>query len=58
MSSDEAQIPVTPEKMEPPFTPDEIQKASQKLKSDKTTGPDGFYAEYLKCGLNQLFVNL
>ena len=44
--------------MEPPFTPDEIQKASQKLKSDKTTGPDGVYAEYLKCGLNQLFVNL
>ena len=40
-----------------PFTPEEIQKASQKLKNNKVTGPEGVHAEYLKYGSNQLFVN-
>ena len=57
-SSDETLISVTPEKMEPPFTPEEIQKASQKLKDNKATEPDGVHAEHLKYGSNQLFVNI
>ena len=54
---DEAQMSLTPEKIEPPFTPEEIQKASQKLKNNKATWPNGFHAKHLKYGLNQLFVN-
>ena len=36
----EETILVTPEKMEPPFTPEEIQKASKKLKDNKAAEPD------------------
>ena len=35
-SSDEIQISVTPERMEPPFIPEEIQKGSQKVKNNKS----------------------
>ena len=52
------QISITPEKMEPPFIPEEIQKASNKLKNNKATRSDGIPAEYLKYGSNQLFVNI
>ena len=37
-SSDETQISVTPEKMEPPFTLEEIQKASKSLKTIRQQG--------------------
>ena len=57
-SFDETQISVTPEKMEPSFTPEETQKRSKKLKNNKTTRSDGVHAEYLKYGSNQLFVNM
>ena len=36
--------------MKPPFTPEEIQKASKRLKNDKAIRPDGVNAEYLKYG--------
>ena len=40
-ATSEETILVTPEKMEPPFTPQDIQKASKKLKDNKATEPDG-----------------
>ena len=39
-SSGETQISVTPEKIEPLFTPEEIQESSKKLKNNKETRPD------------------
>ena len=57
-SFDETQISVTPEKMEPSFTPEETQNGSKRLKNNKTTRFHGVHAEHLKYGSNQLFVNM
>ena len=44
--------------METLFTREEIQKTPQKLKNNKSTGPDGVHAEYLKYESNLLLVNI
>ena len=51
--SKEANIPenmpnITPEQMTPSFNAEEIQKASNKLKNNKSPGPDNAYAELIK----------
>ena len=51
-------MPIPPEKIDPPFAPEETQKASRKPKNKKTIGQDAVQAEYIKDGSDKLFADL
>ena len=47
-SSTDVPKPVPPVKMDPPYTANEILKASSKLKNGRATGKDGVHPEFIK----------
>ena len=49
---------VTPEKMEPAYTAEEIEKAACKLKNNKATGRDEVHAEFIKYGSPELYLQI
>ena len=54
-TSNERSIPISASKIVPPFTTEEVQLASKKLKNSKAIGPAEVHAEFLKYGTNKLY---
>ena len=57
-ASDDKPEDVTPEKMEPAYTAEEIEKAACKLKNNKATGRDEVHAEFIKYGSPELYLQI
>ena len=57
-ASDDKPEDVTPEKMEPAYTAEEIEKAACKLKNSKATGRDKVHAEFIKYGSPELYLQI
>ena len=46
---------IKPAEMRTPFTPEEIEKASKRMKNQKSVGEDGQHAEYVKYGPPEIY---
>ena len=57
-SSTDVPKPVPPVKMDPPYTANEILKASSKLKNGRATGKDGVHPEFIKYSTGEIHVQI
>ena len=57
-SSNEEIKSLSPEKMNPPFSSNEIKEAPKKLKNNKAAGRDAIYGELIKHGPNELYTQI
>ena len=57
-ASDDQPEKITPVKIEPEYTAEEIESAARKLKNNKATGRDEIHAEFIKYGSPELYYQI